>query len=326
MKLVLRTFAVAYALCSLLAATAWSQCNNPTTPGVVICTPTNRSTVVYMPDIAVRATPASGATITKFIIYDNDSRIYTGGKGQTAVDLNDASMFDGNHDVVVKAWDTAGNLYQAKTSFHIVGLGWPSCTVPSSNGINFCTPPPDATYYTNMTVGAAAKGQSAIKNMSVYLSGKLVMSQPNTSGFALAVQLPKQSTPYTVAFKATDTTGHTYTANKTVNASYTYGRYLCFSTCSPGFSIVAPHDEDYVGNTFNLDMQILGNPKPIREIKAYLDRTLVATSSNANLQQEITNAPNGTHILTVQGWDDEGTVYLIQENININVTELREQR
>jgi hypothetical protein len=39
------------------------------------------------------------------------------------------------------------------------------------------------------------------------------------------------------------------------------------------------------------------------------------------LQQEITDAPNGTHILPVQGWDTDGIEYLIQENININVSE-----
>jgi hypothetical protein len=68
-------------------------------------------------------------------------------------------------------------------------------------------------------------------------------------------------------------------------------------------------------------MQIIGNPKPITAMKAYIDNSVVATSSNATLQQEISDAPNGTHILTVQGWDDAGTEYRIQENININVVE-----
>jgi hypothetical protein len=278
--------------------------------------------VVYLPDIAVRATPASGATITKFIIYDNNGVIYTSGKGQTGIDLYDGAVYNGSHDVVVKAWDTAGNLYRAKSSFHITGQGWPFCNVPSSPGINFCMPPPGAIYGTYMTAGAAARGESAIKDMSVYLSGKFVTSQPNASGFAVALQLAQQSTPYTVTFKAVDTTGHTYTANKTVNATYTYSQYSCINnTCIPGINVVAPQNEAYVGNTFNLDMQIVDNPNPITEMKAYIDNTLVATSSNANLQHEVTNAPNGTHILTVQGLDDQGTAYFIQENININVTE-----
>jgi len=56
-------------------------------------------------------------------------------------------------------------------------------------------------------------------------------------------------------------------------------------------------------------------------VASVIDGTLVATSSNANLQHEIANAPNGTHILTIQGLDDQGTAYFLQQNININVTE-----
>lgn len=322
MRSILRHSAFASMLSFVLAAGAWSQCNNPQSPGVVICTPTSGSTVVYIPDIAVRATPASGATVAQFIIYDNKTPIYTSGKGQTGIDLYDAAVDNGNHDVVVKAWDSAGNLYQASSSFHITGQGWPFCAVPKTPGINFCMPPPGAIYSTYMAAGAAARGESAIKNMSVYLSGKFVASQPNGSGFAVALQLAQQSTPYTVTFKAIDTTGHIYTANKTVNASYTYGQYSCINnTCIPGINIVAPQNEAYVGNTFNLDTQIVGNPNPITEVKAYIDNTLVAASGNANLQHEITNAPNGTHILTIQGLDDQGTAYYLQENININVKE-----
>jgi hypothetical protein len=54
-------------------------------------------------------------------------------------------------------------------------------------------------------------------------------------------------------------------------------------------------------------------------MKAYLDNSVVATSGNANLQQEITTSLNGTHILTIQGWDDDGIEYRVQQNININV-------
>ena len=54
-------------------------------------------------------------------------------------------------------------------------------------------------------------------------------------------------------------------------------------------------------------------------MKAYLDNTIVATSSNATLQHEITTSLDGTHILTIQGWDDDGIEYRVQQNININV-------
>ena len=74
-----------------------------------------------------------------------------------------------------------------------------------------------------------------------------------------------------------------------------------------------------MGSTFNLDAQILLNPKPITTMKAYLDGTVVATSSNATLRHEITTALDETHIITIQGWDDEGIEYRVQQNININL-------
>ena len=304
-----------------LAATGFSQCNNPSSAGVVICTPTTGSTVVATPMISVRSTPAQGAAITEFIIYDNNQEIDNGFPGMTGVDLIDGAIFNGNHNIVVNAWDTDGNLYQAKTSFYVTGEGYAPCTVPNSLGVVICNPPPSGIYGTGVTVDAAAKGKSAIKTLSFYLNGTLVQTVTNNPGAGIPVQLPEQGVSYTLKVIATDSSGDTYSATKTLNAAYTYSLYSCDQQCPPGINVVAPQPNTYVGNTFNLDMQIIGNPKPITAMKAYIDDSVVATSTNANLQQEISSAPNGTHILTVQGWDDSGTEYRIQENININVDE-----
>ena len=304
-----------------LAAAARSQCNNPLSPGVVVCTPTNGSTVVYNNEISIRSTPASGASITGFSIYDNKVLIYQSGQGQSGIDLYDAAIKNGTHSLVVKAGDTAGNFYEAKTSFTVTGQGYGDCALPNSPGINFCNPPAGAVYGIGVTAGAAAKGQSQISKIAFYLNGKFVASAPGTPTLAVPIQLAQQGTPYTVRVDALDSSGNKYTATKTVEAAYTYGQYSCFFTCTPGINIVAPQAEAYVGNTFNVNMQIVDNPKPITEMRASIDKTVVATAKGPNLQQEITDAPNGTHILTIQGWDTDGTEYLIQENININVSE-----
>jgi hypothetical protein len=68
-------------------------------------------------------------------------------------------------------------------------------------------------------------------------------------------------------------------------------------------------------------MQVMNNKNPIVEMKAYLDNTVVATSTNGSLQAEVSDAPDGTHILTVQAWDDKGLEYRIQQDVNINVHE-----
>jgi hypothetical protein len=305
-----------------LTAAAWSQCNNPASPGVVICTPTTGSTVVYVPEISVRSTPAPGASIAGFSIYDGNTLLFKSSPGQAGDDIYDGSLYNGIHDIVVTAKDTAGNVYQAKTTFTVTGQGYPPCAIPTSPGINFCEPQPGNVYSTDVPVGAAAKGQSAIKSIAFYLEGTLEVSNQNSPTLATAFLVAQQGVPYTVTVDATDASGNKYSVSKTVEADYTYGYSTCqYFGCTAGVTAVAPGNEVYVGNSFYIDMQIVDNPEPITEMKAYIDSTLVATSSTATLEQQVTGAPNGTHILTVEGWDTEGAEYFIQQNLNINVSD-----
>jgi hypothetical protein len=303
------------------AASAFAQCNNPASPGVIICTPTNGATVVYENEISIRSSPSSGASITGFAVYDKGTLIYQSPTGESGTNLFDGALINGTHDLVVTATDTAGNAYQATTSFTVTGQGYGPCPLPSSPGINFCNPPKGNEYGVNFAAGASAKGQGSITNLAFYLDGKFIGSARHNSYVEIAVQLAQQDTPYTLTVDATDSNGNKNTASRTVQANYTYGQYSCSFTCPPGINVVTPGSGAYVGNTFNIDMQIVGNTKPITKMKAFLDRTLVATADGPNLQQEVKGAPNGTHILTVEGWDTDGTTYLIEENININVSE-----
>ena len=311
-----------------MTAPAWSQCNNPSSPGVVICTPTNGSTVVYTPEISIRSTPAQGASITEFKLYDNNVDVFDGPPGNSGVDLYDGGIYNGYHHFVVNAWDSDGHLYQASTTVTITGLGYGLCSMPKSSGINFCVPPTGAILPMNAPVDASATGTSPIKNIKFFVNGVLVQTATNSVpngnswGVGTAVQLPKQGVAYTVRATATDTSGHTYSATKSITGKYTYSSYGCApkgNQCFPGINVIAPQNEAYVGSTFNLNAQILLPPKPIITMKAYLDGSVVATSSNATLQHEISTSLDGTHILTIQGWDDTGIEYRLQQNININV-------
>lgn len=310
------------------AATAWSQCSNPTEPGVVICTPTNDSTVVATPLISIRSTPAQGASITLFRLYDNNVDIFDGFPGQTGIDLYDGAIHNGFHNFVVNAWDTEGHLYQARTAVTVTGLSFGICPFPTSPGINFCAPPPNVFLSVNPEVLASATGTSAIKTINFYVDGVLAQSVPNnvpkgnSFGVGVGIKLPQQGVTYTVKASATDSSGHTYSATKTLTPRYTYTSYGCApkgTQCFPGISVISPQSEAYVGSTFNLNAQILLPPEPISAMRAYLDNTVIATSSNAALQHEITTSLVGTHILTIQGWDEDGTEYRVQENINIDV-------
>jgi hypothetical protein len=302
-----------------LAASALAQCVDPASPGVVICTPSPGSTVVYDPDLAVRFTPSNGAGIARIVVFDNKQKIEETGAGQDGFDLRDGAMFNGLHHIVVKAWDTAGKMFETSESFHIVGQGFPPCDRPAQPGVNFCDPPRNAVLGRQLALGAAARGVTRITNLSFYLDGVLQQSVDNSYRAAIFVQVPDQGVPHTAKVVATDSRGNRYTATKKVEASYIYSQYACFQTCVPGIDIVAPTDEEYVSVSFSLNMQIRDNPNPITSMTAMLDKTVVATSSGPTLQQEITGAPAGTHILTVTGVDTQGIVYRIQENINIDI-------
>jgi hypothetical protein len=302
----------------MLNSLALTQCYDPPAPSVVICTPSPGSTVVYIPDVAVRFTPVSGAKIKQVIIYDN-GRVMSKTNGDPG-DIYDADVTDGPHHLVVKAWDTASNFFEAQEEFHVVGQGYPFCKVPDKPGVNFCEPPKNAFLGLQFPLGAAARGDSRIKNLSFYLDGVLQQSDPNTPAVAFFVSVPKQGVPYTAKVVATDAGGHQFTASKTVEAQYTYGEYACFNGCVPGINIISPQDEAYVSDSFALNMQIEDNPNPITSMTAYLDSTEVASSSGPSLQQQVTGAPAGTHILTVTGVDSQGLVYWIQENVNIDIS------
>lgn len=314
---------------SSLAATAWSQCNNPSSPGAVICIPTNGSTVVYTPEIDMRSTPAQGASITQFRLYDNNVDIFDGPAGDSGVNLIDGGIYNGYHHFVFNAWDSEGHLYQASTTVRVVGLGFGLCSIPKTPGINFCVPPPAGVVLpVNAPVAASATGTSPIQSISFYVNGKLAQTVnsngPNSNSFGAgtAVQLPKQGVAYKVTATATDSSGHTYSATKSIIGRYTYTSYGCApkgNQCFPGISVISPNAEQYVGSTFNLNAQILLAPKPIKAMRAYLDNAVIASSSNATLQHEISTSLNGSHILTIQGWDEAGIEYRVQQNININV-------
>ena len=284
---------------------------------MVICTPTNNATVAYVPEISVRSTPAQGATLTGLIIYDNYDQIYSG--PPYGIDLIDGGIFNGSHYVVANAWDSDGHLYQASTHFNVIGLGYPPCQQPSSPGVVICSPPKGGIYSTSVLVNAAALGKTNITNLSFYLNGKLVNSINNTYGAGYVFQLASQGVNNQVKVVAKDASGDTYSSSIVVNAAYTYGIGGCDQVCTPGIQITAPPNYAYVSGTFNINAQIVNNPNPITAMKAYLDNSVVAQSSNAVLQAEVSGAPDGTHILTIQGWDDKGIEYRLQENININV-------
>jgi len=301
-----------------------AECTAPSSPGVRICSPSPNSTLVYIPALEFNSTPAFGASITQFIVYDNDNESVAGLPGQTGETIINAATYNGFHHIVINAWDTAGHLYQASVSFTVAGDGYSLfCPAPSSPGINFCEPPARgavlSTYY---GVSATATGYSSIAAMRLYVDGKAQITQPNSNQLSTAASVGTQGN-HTVAFVAWDNSGHVFTSTRKIYSTYTYSLVNCppkgNDPCSPGFNNPTPAPNDYVGTSFTIQVQVLNNPNPISALKAYIDNTLVATSDGPAMMSPVENAPTGTHIITLQAWDTTGVMYRYQYNVNINM-------
>jgi hypothetical protein len=318
-------FVVATFSLSLFSTITSAECSAPTDPGVRICSPTPNATVAYEPTIDFNSTPAFGAEILKFSVYDNNRKTLEGAPGEAGATLTDASFKNGKHTVVINAWDSSGKLYQSRVSFVVTGDGFPfPCPAPSSPGVNFCQPPSNAILGVHYFLAAAAKGKSSIAAMRTYVDGKAQDTQTNVSQFQSSASVSAQG-DHQISIVAWDKSGDVYKSTRTLHSSYTYSSYDCppkgNDPCTPGFRLDSadPQPNAYVGNSFTISATIQNNPRTITTMKAYIDNGLVATANGPTMTSPVENAPSGTHILTLQAWDTAGTVYRVQYNININV-------
>ena len=318
-------FLVATLSLTLVSTITAAECSAPSSPGVRICSPTPNANVAYEPTVDFNSTPAFGAEILKFSVYDNNRKTFEGSPGQTGAALTDASIKNGKHTVVINAWDSSGKLYQASVSFNVVGLGYnTNCATPPSPGINFCAPPTTGVVLpTNYWISATARGQSRITNIRVYLDNKAQFTFPNVPNLSTTLDTGTQGN-HKVTFVAWDSRGNSYSSSKIIKSTYTYGFLDCppkgNDPCKPGFDgSTIPQANAYVGNSFSIDVSIDQPPHQVTTMKAYIDNTVVATSNGPTMTSTVQNAPSGTHILTLQAWDTSGRLYRIQYNININV-------
>ena len=311
----------------VLPAIAAAECTAPDSPGVRICSPTANSTVANSPEIDFNSTPAFGAEIIKFAVYDNNVKLFQGSPGQTGASLIDGSIKNGLNKIVIIAWDSQGNLYRGAINFAVVGDGYPPCNVPSSPGINFCGPPAGAQLGLNYSVYVAAKGNSKITAMKMYVDGK--QQQGAFTGFygnpsfSTIAEVPTQGN-HRVTFNAWDSGGHVFSSSRAIRSTYTRGYEDCppngYDPCLGGFQTSSgPEPNSYLEKTFPITASVVNNTSQIIGMKAWIDNTVVATSNGPTMSSTVENAPCGTHILTLQAWEASGVTYRIQYNINVNV-------
>jgi hypothetical protein len=146
---------------------------NTSTVGVVICSPANGATVNSSFKITAAAQGAS--TIIAMKAYVDGIRVAAAASGSLDAP---ATANPGAHNLTVNAWDSLGNLYQAKSTFSVGG-----CALPAANqSISICSPASGATVNSPVAISTRARwdGQS-ITFSRVYIDNTKRCESPGSS-------------------------------------------------------------------------------------------------------------------------------------------------
>jgi hypothetical protein len=280
----------------------------------VICYPTANATTVSIFNIEGAST-GKNLPITKMIVYADNQKIYESDNASSFVYADYNAWELGTHHLVLNAWDSDGNLFQASTTINVpISLNTTynlSCSVPSS-GVHLCLPVSN-TWYPQTNAVLVASGSAAVVSMKGYINNQNVVS---TNGNYLAIGYDANPDPSGFKYVANgwDSKGDVWSASATgVHLYYDGG---CPKNCEPGVTIQEPAVVTDQTSPFSLNATVQGNPAQITEMKAYLDNSVVATSGGPTILDNIA-ASHGTHLLTVQAWDTTGNLYKSEVTVNV---------
>lgn len=303
-----------FALSAIFAVSAFAACSPPSQPGAVICYPTANATTVPIFNIEGAAT-GKNLPITKMILYADNLKIYESDNDSSFIYADYLAWELGTHHLVLNAWDSDGNLFQASTTINVpISLNTTyntSCSVPST-GVHLCLPISN-TWYPQSNALLVASGSAAVVSMKGYINNANVVS---TTGNYLAIGYGANPAPSGFKYVANgwDGKGAVWSASATGVQLYYDG--ACPKNCDPGITIQDPAVVTDQTSPFSLSATVQNNPAQITEMKAYVDDSLVATSSGPTILGNI-SASNGTHLLTVQAWDTSGNLYKSQVTVNV---------
>jgi len=302
------------ALSTILTVTAVAACSPPSQPGAVICYPTANATTVPIFNIEGAAT-GKNLPITKMILYADNQKIYESDNNSSFVYADYQAWQLGTHHLVLNAWDSDGNLFQASTTISVpISINTTyntSCSHPNT-GVHLCLPISN-TWYPQTFGPFFASGSAAVVAMKGYINNANVVS---TTGNSFGIGYGTNPDPSGFKFVANgwDSKGDVWSASATgIHLYYDGG---CIKACNPGIAIQDPPILTDQTSPFSLNATVQNNPAQITEMKAYLDNSLAATSAGPTILANI-SASHGTHLLTVQAWDTSGNLYKSQVTVNV---------
>jgi len=176
------------------------------TVGVKVCSPAAGSSVNS--PVTISAASKGNARITGMRAYANGVNVAT----STSAILNaQVTLANATYNMVVKAWDSTGAVYQT-TETITVGPGSAPCTT-ATVGVKICSPTAGASVTSPVQITAASKGTNTITGMKAYANGVSVAT--STSG-TLSAKVTLAPGTYNLVVKGWESTGVVHQSSDTI--------------------------------------------------------------------------------------------------------------
>ena len=295
------------------AGTAFA-CSPPSHPGAVLCYPTSNASVVPILNIE-GAAKGNNSPIVAMTLYGDNQKIYNVDNADNFVFQDYSYWLKGSHHLVLNAWDSAGNLFQASTTFSIeisINTTYATCSTPAT-GVNLCEPVSN-TWYPESFAPFYATGNASIAAMKGYVNGQVRVTNENGNSFQIGIGANPTLSGYTFLANGWDDKGNVSSAK--VSGIHLYYDGACIKNCDPGITIQEPAAVTDQTSPFSLNASVQQPQATITEMKAYVDNSVVATSGGPTILSNVTATP-GTHLLTVQAWDASGNLYKSEVTVNV---------
>ncbi len=270
--------------CVLSAGTALSAF-----AGVTITAPAPNSTNGTSVTFSGSATPASSNPITAMRIYLDNVAVYTVGANKLNTTLNVAN---GNHYLVMQAWDSSGAAYQASENFSVGASGGAITISQPANGATVSSPVP-------FGAQATAPSGRTITAMRLYVDNASLYTVAANN---LSTSLNIGGGNHHLVIQAWDQTGAVYqtSENFTVGTSGTSSGGVAISQPANGATVSAPVQFSATASA--------PSGRTITAMRLYVDNNSMDTV-NANSISANVPLNAGAHNAVVQAWDETGAVY-----------------
>ncbi len=271
-------------------------------PSAAITSPSNTSSVTGI--VSVTATASDNVGVTKVEFYLDGVLQFTDTSTPYLFSWNTSSL-TGNHSLLVKAYDAAGNVGQSSAVLVTVIK---DTTVPT---VSITTPVKGATLRGTVAMNVTASDNVGVTRVEFFVNGVLKAAM-NTSPYTFNWNTsPETNGSYTLTAKAYDNAGNIGQASSVIVT-------VLNDSTPPVVAISSPVTGAKVSGTVALSATASDNVA-VSRVEFYQNGKLLASSSSApyRFNWNSTVVANGSYIFTAKAYDSSGN---IGQSTNVNLT------